>query len=112
MYSVRKATLILGIVYILYALWLFLSVSRIAYLYQEFGVSLPLTSLLLPFCVLGYGIVQAFAYFLNFKNKKIYTRLFILGLILIVFWVSYLLVAGYIADREFGKVLEIYERKD
>lgn len=112
MYLMRKATLALGLVYILYALWLFLSVFRISSLYQEFGANLPLTSFLLPVGVLGYGLIQSIVYFANFKNKKTYTALFIIGLVFIILWISYLLVTGYIANREFERVLDIYERKN
>lgn len=111
-YSMRKATLILGLVYILYGLWLLFSVFRLATLYQEFSTTLPPSSLLLPFGVLGYGIVQILTYFLNFKNKKIYTILFILGLIVVVIWISYVLVAGYIANREMEKFLEEYMKSE
>lgn len=106
----RKVTLILGVGYILFGLLQLLSIVRVSSLYQEFDGGLPPVSVLYIFCVLGtflgYGLVQTIAYFLNFKNKKIYTRLFILGLVFILLWISYLLITGYVANRQMEKLLE------
>lgn len=102
----RKAALALGLGYVLWGLWQLLSAIRVATLFRKFSANIPFTTFLLPIGILSYGVIQFVGYFINFQNKKVYSVLFILGLIFIAFGVANVLLGGFIANKRIEMILD------
>ena len=107
----KKAVFALGLGYIFWGLWLLASAIRLGTHLQKFNTDLPLSTFLLLVGVLIYGAVLLGSYFVNFRNKKIYLWLLVLGLSFAIFWLGRALVNKSIADeemRQFKKAWDEY----
>ncbi len=81
---------------------------RVAGLYNEFGVAVPLTAYALPLITIGFGTLLWVVYMIRRLAEKIVISLVILGAIFLFGLLAYFLVSGYIGGKQVENMIYEY----
>lgn len=96
----RKATLVLGLVYALWGGWQIFTISRLLSLYEQFNAEPPQSPFLLTLAILVFSIICLAAYFMHIKNHVIYKVLVFIGTGGFITYFVYLMWAGNVANKQ------------
>jgi len=96
----RKATLLLGIFYLLWSIWQFFTIMRLLSLYEQFNANVSQNAYLIPILIFIVAIMFIGGYFANLKNQVVYKILVILGTLGIIVYFLYIFIGGSIANRQ------------
>jgi DMSO reductase anchor subunit len=96
----RKTTLVLGILYLVWSIWQFFTVARLLSLYQEFNANIPQYPYLIPTLIFLFALMLIGAYFANLKKQASYKILVTVGILGIIVYFLYIFIAGSIANKQ------------
>ena len=103
---VRKTSLALGIIYLLWSTWQYFSVTKVQSLYAQFNAQTPSYQFLLPIILFIFGTVLIGIFTDKVKNKTIYKALVALGIFGIASYLIYIMYSGTMANRQIEQILE------
>lgn len=101
----RKATLMLGLLYALWSSWQVFTISRVLSLYQQFDAKPPQSPYLLPLVILIFSITCLGTYFVNTKNHMVYKILVFIGISGVITYFVYLGWAGNTANKQVNEMV-------
>lgn len=104
----RKVTLALGILYLPWSIWLYITIARVLSYVQKFHAAAnlsptakyPQSAYLMPILIFAMAVIFIGGYFANFKNQVSYKVLAILGALGIIVYLLYIFIGGSIANKK------------
>lgn len=104
----RKATLAIGVIYLLWSTLMFITINKLVELYENFNGRLPTHPYLLSTIIFVSGLTLVFGYLANFRNISLYKNLIVAGVLGFAVYFLSLFYYDYKASIEIYKVINGY----
>lgn len=105
----RKAALIVGLMYAIWGGWHLFAILNILPLYRQFNTTTSLSLYFFPIMILVFSLVCIIAFFLNLKSQLFYKIIVFLGAGGVIFYFVNLVWSSYLVNTQIDKIINEFQ---